>query len=290
MCSSWGWEQGEMQRVAFDKRFQLADKMMASKKFQKIADLAGRFKNIVNGSSATVPTHGMDEIVDIGQGDDIARIVPSEALKLRRTPKLFFKDMVEGKLLVYNMKGVEPMGKGPIIMCMDMSGSMEGTRECWAKAVVLALMALAEKQNRAFGIIVFESRVTTRKFFPKGMKPSLEDKIDIANIGASGGTDFYPPLKAAFEMRGKDLDLKPADIVFVTDDEFQMSPEREKEILKLKKETEVRIFGMAINESYPGSSGKTLEAFCDQIAVVNSLGEIQQVKDMIINAATDLKK
>jgi hypothetical protein len=54
------------------------------------------------------------------------------------------------------LKGVENLGKGPIIVCQDKSGSMDGQRDEWATAVAIAMSELATKQNRAFGVIHFE--------------------------------------------------------------------------------------------------------------------------------------
>ena len=282
---SFGINQGELQRVPFEERLSLAERLKNSKKLQKITDMAGRFKNVVNSASAKVPTHGADEIVDIGQGSDISRIIPSEAVKLRKTPKVFYRDMLENKLLVYNMQGVEELGKGPIIFALDHSGSMEGMRECWGKAFALAMMALAEKQKRSFGYIAFDSRIMLQKFFPRSSAPSIQDKVEIASLGANGGTNFFVPLMEAFEIRKKDPDLKPADIVFVTDGEYEWTPEQLQQVLALKKETGVRVYGVAINDQLSGSIGKTLEAFCDQISVVNSLGEISSVSEVIVKTA-----
>ena len=284
---SFGIEQGELQQVPFEERFNLAERLKNSDKLKKITDMAGRFKNVVNSASAKVPTHGADEIVDIGQGSDISRIIPSEAVKLLKTPKLFYRDMLESKLLVYNMQGVEELGKGPIIFALDHSASMEGMRECWGKAFALAMMGLAEKQKRSFGYVAFDNRILMQKFFPRNNPPSIKDKVQIASLASTGGTNFFAPLLEAFEMRRKDPDLKPADIVFVTDGEYEWTPEQLEQVLKLKKETGVRVYGVAINDRMHGSGamGKALESFCDQISVVNSLGEISTISDVIVKTA-----
>jgi uncharacterized protein with von Willebrand factor type A (vWA) domain len=285
---SWGVNPEELKQVPFEKRLELADQILKSGKCKRIADLAGRFKNVVNAANAMVYQHGSDEIVDIGPGSDLERLVPTELMKLKRTPKLFYKDMIEGNLQVYNLKGVEQLGRGPIIIVMDHSGSMAGSRDEWAKAVTLSLMTLAAKQKRAFGFIAFNTEVKFQRFFPRSVSISLEDKIQIAQLGPDGGTDFYRPLKAAFEMRKKDAELKPADIIFITDDEYRFEDHKLKEILNLKEETDVRVFGVAINDRAGGlgSEGKTLEAFSDDIAVVNSLGEIQTLKEIVKKSAS----
>jgi uncharacterized protein with von Willebrand factor type A (vWA) domain len=286
---AWGVDPAELKKVPFEKRFELAEKLLGMKKFQQISDLAGRFKNVVNAHHALVPKHGNDEIVDIGLGRDLARLIPSEMMKLEITPLLFYKDFAEGNLLQYELQGVEAIGRGPLIICCDHSGSMTGARDEFAKGVVLALISLAEKQKRAFGFLAFNTDVMYKEFFPRGEKVSLDTKIDIASLGPEGGTNFYEPLIAAFQLRIKDPQLKPADIVFVTDDDCALDSKQLKEILKLKQETEVRIFGVAINDASrygDGCSGKSLKSFCDDIAVVNSLGEIQYMVDIVKQTAS----
>lgn len=286
MCAAWGVDKGELQQVLFEKRFQLAEQMTKSGKLKKISELAGRFKNVVHSAAATSPCHGMDEIVDITIGNDIGRMLPSEIVKLIEHPEQFYADFLEKKLLVYNMKGKQDLGKGPIIACLDISGSMnEDGKEEWAKAVILALMALAEKQNRSFGFIAFNDRVESKKYWPKQMSIPLQDKVKVAEIASTGGTNFYNPLIESFNFRKKEPTLKPADIIFITDGECQLYPEQVTEIQDLKKATDVRVYGIGISGSYGPISGEVMKQFCDQTVIVNNLGEIDTIKDLMVSTA-----
>jgi uncharacterized protein with von Willebrand factor type A (vWA) domain len=282
----WGIKSGELEKIPIGKRMELAQQLMNTKKFQDVADLAGRFKNMVNAAQAVSHSHGYDEIVDITQGSNISRMLPSEAMKLHRTPKLFFKDFVEGKLLQYDMKGLEPMGRGPIIVCLDVSVSMqEGGADEWAKAVTLALMGLAEKQKRAFGFILFDAKVKKSQFWPKENPPKIEDKLDIAQtVSKGGGTNFFHPIMRALGMRNESADLKPADIVFITDGEYHFEDNELETILQAKQD--VRVFGIQI-----GSYGisPALEKCCDHVALVKN-GEIEVARDVINKAAQDAKR
>jgi len=285
--ASWGLDAGELASVPFEQRFELAERLTNSTKLKNISDLVGRFKNIVNSAAAAVQVHGQDEIVDIGISSDIAHLVPSEFVKMEETPDLFFSDFLEGKLLTYNLKGNEDLGKGPIIACMDISGSMDGQREEWAKAVILALMHLAEKQKRAFGFIAFESSVRVRKFWPKAAPASIQDKMDIASVVTNGGTDFVSPLLASFDLRAKEPTLKPADVVFITDGSSDIPEHRLKEILELKAKTEVRIYSIMVCSSSEYELS-VLKSFSDQVSSVNSLGEIDVVADLVNKTAADV--
>jgi len=289
ICAGWGIKPSDLKNLSHEEKLELANKLKGHEQFKKIAELAGRFRNMALSAAATTPSHGTDEIVDIVQGDNIARALPTELLKLKKTPALFMKDMLEGKLLQYNLKGTENLGHGPIIVCLDISASMSGSRETWAKAVILALMFLAERQRRAFGVITFDVQARFKKFFPKDRPPTLKEKIEIASVASNGGgTDFYKPLKAAFEMRQQDAAaLKPADIVFITDGECQMSKPQMLEIDNLKKTTFVRILGIGINDSSfrEGCYGDSLMDFSDNLASINSLGDIEHVKGILSKTA-----
>lgn len=283
-CAAWGLDKAELNQVPFDKRMGLAEQMGKSSRMKRISDLVGRFKNVVHASTATNPIHGYDEIVDVTIGDDLGRLLPSELIKLSETPDQFITDLLEKKLLNYSLKGKENLGKGPIIACVDNSGSMGGERIEWALAVALALLVLAEKQGRSFGLIVFNGHVVLRKYWPKQTKVSMEDKLQIAGIGADGGTNFYEPLSAAFEFRKKEPTLKPADIVFITDGECSFYGNQQAEIQTLKQETDVRIYGIGID-----TSGESLQAFCDNVVTVSNLGEIETVRDLVMSTAQGQK-
>lgn len=280
--NGWGVDKGELQKYPIEKKFELAENLLRSNKLQRVTDLMGRFRNILKGLDAVKYTHGADEIVDITTGNDLPHLLPSEFLKLQATPMLFFKDYMEHNLLQYNLKGVEPQGKGPIIVCLDVSLSMqdrmgEATREEWAKAVTLALISLAEKQKRAFALVTFEGRVVESESF--GSNPlSIEQKLEIAAIAAKGGgTDYMCALKEAFRIRSEDSKMKPADLVFITDGEFQFNAGDLDKVIKSKKDLDVRVFGIGVG----GGMTRSLTTFCDQVCSVTNAGDLEAVQQIM---------
>jgi len=280
--SAWGTNQGEIKQLPFEQKFKLTEQLLKAGSLKRISELVGRFRNVLNSVDATKWTHGNDEIVDITVGNDLGRLLPSEYLKLKINPTLFYKDFLEKNLLQYQLKGVEPQGKGPIIVCLDVSGSMYGEREEWAKAVTLALAQLAQNQNRAFSIVTFEEKVIDEMSWAAGAKISLEEKIKIAQIVSDGGgTNYTSALKAAFALRQKDRNFRPADIVFITDGEFQFKNEELVEIQKQKKDLEIRVFGLGICLY----NTQCLQSFCDQISLVDAKGNIDEVKDTLLATA-----
>ncbi len=156
--------------------------------------------------------HGELESYEFGK--DIERIVPS---RLALPDELFYLRLLEGKLLLY--RKVLTQGKGPIYVLLDKSGSMDGTKMIWAKAVTLSLYMRAVRENREFYFRFFDSipyPLTTIGRRPKA-KQVLKMIEYIARIKGSGGTDISKAIIAACNdirrARSKDL----SDIILITD-------------------------------------------------------------------------
>jgi uncharacterized protein with von Willebrand factor type A (vWA) domain len=289
--NGWGIKPGDLKETSFQKKFELAETLTRSSKLSKVSELVGRFKNILKGLDAVKYTHGSDEIVDITTGNDLERLLPSEFLKLQTTPILFYKDYAEKNLLQYEMRGVEPQGKGPIIVCLDVSSSMQGqmgdaTREDWAKALTIALMGLAEKQKRAFALITFEAKVVNSEFWDSKKKIPLEKKIKIASLTSDGGgTDYMCALEKAFAMRKSNSALRPADLIFVTDGDFDFYPADLIKVLEAKKSLDLRIFGLSVGARVT----RSLNKFCDQVCSVSSSGDIDTVQQVLKKTSEEAK-
>ena len=285
MLLGWGAEPGELKKLPLGEKLKLVDQLSKTPKFNQITELMGRFRNVRGAIEATTFSHGQDEIVDVELGADLSRLLPTELLKFQRTPTLFFKDYLERNLMQYQMKGTEELGRGPIIVCMDISPSMEyGGAHAWCKAAALTLMEVCRKQNRAFGVIAFESTVSFTKFWVKGNKPTIQDKLEIANLGTTGGTDFMPPIREAFRQRSLDAGLKPADVVFITDGACNLTADQYGEIDALKKKNSVRFFGIGIGSG----SVHSIEPFCDDLVALTRDGGVHKLEEIekLLNAVT----
>ncbi len=81
-------------------------------------------------------------------GNDIERLLPME-LGLYTHPITkndFLRRFVEGQTMMYEQKGQEVLGKGPIILCLDQSGSMHKL-DTQSKRFTLALISIGRKQG-----------------------------------------------------------------------------------------------------------------------------------------------
>jgi len=94
---------------------------------KRICELAGRFWRVAQSKQRQKVTHGLDDVVGVEPGGDIGRLLPSELMKLL-VPELeldTLRRIAERQALCREHHSIEPVGKGPILVICDESGSME---------------------------------------------------------------------------------------------------------------------------------------------------------------------
>jgi uncharacterized protein with von Willebrand factor type A (vWA) domain len=169
----------------------------------------------------------------------------------------------------YELKGTEKQGKGPIVVCVDNSGSMSGDRETWSKAVALALLEIATMQKRGFACIHFGGQSDALEIIEieRGEKDILNKAIKVAEFFLNaGGTAFEPALSQALELISKQS-FRKADVVFITDGNAPIGPKFLSGFLESKKSKEFRVFGVLIQSH----NTETLKKFSDEIVDVAEL-------------------
>ncbi len=221
----WGMESGtnRLAPLQVKEKLALAQTVRQSKRLQQIAAVCGRFKRIALERQRTRVIQGAEEVTSITTGRDLARLLPSE-LALLAEPALedlFLLRYAEGALLQYELQGREPEGRGPIILALDESGSMEEecggmTKEVWSKAVMLGLLAIARLQKRDFAVLHFSgARDLRTDIFPQGQATSAE-VIACASHFFNGGTIFDEWMNEALRLVGA-AQFNRADVICVSD-------------------------------------------------------------------------
>jgi len=251
-------------------KIRVAEKIRANPKLKRLAELAGRFRREARKAQAHKKTPGPDEITDIEIGADLGRLIPSELMKLAHPlMKLdFARRLLERGLVQYRMESVEKKNRGPVIVCIDNSGSMMGEREIWSKAVALAMCQIAMDQKRTFEVIHFNTDVARKDIFPAG-KADPEKLIETMAYFSSGGTEFAPVLGVAFQdiMEADNKGLKEADVVFITE--------------VAKKQSEASLYTICL-----GAAAPSLEPISDKILLLSNLlqhEDEEQAKELIFS-------
>ncbi len=187
-------------------------------KLARIAALAGRMRMRARDKQRHKVDYNPEQIVDVTLGAEIARLLPSELmlLALEETELLLLRKLTERQALEYRLEGTESEDRGPIILCVDGSGSMEGARNEWAMATALALLEVCAMQRRGFCLVHFDSRVQKTVEVPASGRITLNQLTEMVGFFSGGGTAFSPPLEWARERISHGTWSK-SDVILVTD-------------------------------------------------------------------------
>jgi Mg-chelatase subunit ChlD len=234
----------------------------------RIALLAGRFKRIAASKRRQRVKHGADEITDIEQGADLARILPAELAKLchPRHRLDFMRSLLERQVLQYQLSGNEVLGRGPLVLLLDKSGSMDGSKDTWATALALALLEHAHAERRPFALIDFNGSVTYETTVEAGDQLPHEALF----VSCGGGTSIATAFERGLEIiAGHPRALRKSDIVLITDS--GSDPERAPELRERARGLQVTSLGLAIEVSQ-----EMLGPWCDEAHAVSSLSSLDE--------------
>lgn len=202
----------------------LAAALKSSDALKRLALLAGRMRRIAMNKRRTRTSASASEVTDITTGSDLSRVLPHELSKLN-DPLLaldFLRSFLEGGLLQYELAGHEKEGRGPVVVLVDDSDSMDGPRSIFARAAALALADLALSDRRSCRLIRFSHKLRATC----DLRPGRDDTGTILAFldgPPEGGTNFELPLLAAREAVDSAPICARADVVLITDGEAELS-------------------------------------------------------------------
>ena len=267
-------EFGQAGRLSAGERIELGRRLARNRKIAELARLVGRFKQDARALRRKVLERGEAEVYDVERGSELGRLIPAELLALHH-PGLyrdFKRRLLEGAVLQYQLRQDEQKGKGPMVVCLDVSSSMEGEKELWAKAVTLTLMDIARRQRRLFRAVLFSSGEGSLKILDlnreRRYEPELAKVMELAEYFPGGGTDFEAPIDAAVELIER-KQLKRADIVMITDGESQVSPDWLARLRERKDELQFSIYSVLIDVG--SSELSTLAQLSDRVTSIKKL-------------------
>lgn len=214
---------------------------------------------------------------------DVSRMLPSEAVLLVRpaTRGLWHARRLESGLMSFKRQGEERQRtradvetrveevvpepehraeRGPVIVCLDTSGSMHGGPETVAKAVLLEVLRVARSESRPCYVYTFSGPGQVRELEIGPGERAVHDVLDFLSSQFTGGTDVEAPLRYVVE-RLKLRNWRNADVLLVTDGEFPVDPSITESVDSARKDSGARFFGLLVG----GASPSGLGAFCDTV-------------------------
>jgi uncharacterized protein with von Willebrand factor type A (vWA) domain len=278
-------EFGQAGKLSAGERMELGRRLARNKKLAELARMVGRFKQDARALRRKTLDRGDSEVYDIERGNELGRLIPAELLALQHPilHKDFKRRLLEGEVLQYQLRQDEQKGKGPMVVCLDVSSSMQGDKELWGKAVTLTLMDIARRQRRLFRAVLFSSGPDSLKVLDlnreRRYQPDLPKVLELAEYFPGGGTEFERPINSALELL-EERKLKRGDLVIITDGECQVSPEWLQEFREKKHELDFKVFAVLVDLG--SSELSTLAQFSDRITSISKLNS-QGTKQIFID-------
>jgi len=258
-----GTEPGTGEKLTPDEMIELAEKWKANPQMKDIAQMVGRMQRDIRYKRTNRIVGGREEIVDVKLGDDLTWLLPHEKVKLRH-PLLrrdFARRFYERALVQYETQGYAEAGRGPIIMCIDGSGSMSGMENVWARSVALSLISIAKRERRDSAAVEFSSEGQQQRWDFLAKEPvNPMHVIDFASHFFNGGTDITGGVLKAKELIDTVPAFTTADIVICTDGHDHYRDDDEKLRVELVGRG-IRLHGVAIGME----SNEYLEKMCETV-------------------------
>ncbi|MFA0338870.1 VWA domain-containing protein [Vibrio breoganii] len=223
------------------------------------------------------------ETKGITRSDSISRMLPQETSLLTNPvlKKLWHAKRAEHSLLSYSVEGTEVLetveqleqesvsekqgnksnkNRGPMVICLDTSGSMKGLPENIAKATVLECLKVAYKEQRRCYVYLFGSKKEVSELDLTLDASGFNDLLNFLTMSFGGGTDAEGPLNKALEKCDSEEWYK-ADILLVSDGEFPVSSGLSRKISNRREKQGLQVHGIQIGDTHHSSMSK----ICDPI-------------------------
>jgi uncharacterized protein with von Willebrand factor type A (vWA) domain len=207
--------------------------------------------------------------------------------------KLWKAKFIERSLACYQIKGLsqrrkiseeqvmeeqvvrKKLERGPIMVCLDTSGSMHGVPEIVAKAITLEAMRLAHAENRECLLYAFSGRGNVVEHDLDLSPAGIESLCAFLCMSFHGGTDVSGPISAA-TSKLKEAKWKRADIIMVSDGEFEVPTHTQEILTEAKQKHNLRVHGLLVSNGYQGSYGmSSMRSLCDPVHVFRDWAEVR---------------
>lgn len=249
-----GLEDGEWNSMNPEERLAFAERLRTPE-MKALSEVIGQMKRFALGVKATRVNDVPHEAYDVESGNVLNRLLKAQ-YALLGTPETsyeFFRRYAEKELLQYKMRGTEEVGKGPIVIAIDKSGSMSGSPFMWAMGVAEALRRFAAEEDRDYYAMFFGANNDRERFdFPEGKGP-FEKVMAFLGTQANGGTQFDGVLTEALEKASKQFDQDgkgKADIIFITDGMANLGDDWIKRFNDERNRIGVRLYSVYIGGAY----------------------------------------
>lgn len=226
---------------------------------RKLARLIGRVGGDEKSLAGHFPTAAKSDIAGITVGDDLSSLLPSEIALLagRDTEDVFFHRFVGKRLQVFASAsiGKDPVRRqdGPVVICLDRSGSMQGRPSDIARTLAMAVTVYAKRRHRPVTIVRYGNDELD-SFVVKNLRKQRKALEVFLSYGCGGNNNEDELFNTVFrEIIPMDSAFSSADILCVSDFLWPPLSEAVTELIHANKAKGMKFYGLDVTGSHPSS-------------------------------------
>lgn len=259
---AWGLMSGMWNTVDFERIRKVVRMQKEYPEIIKIANLMGRTADdegrerlhVGQGDVYRLEHSSKNDIQGVTVGNDLNALLPTEMVHCADDDleSLFIYKYVTRKLQTFRYKSeiMQParsletkpaVHKGPMIVCLDTSGSMVGIPEKIAYSLLVKLLEIADRQRRPCFLIAFSVSIC-----PIDVRKERARLLDFFSTTSCGDTDATRMLKATFDLLQSKKEYMNADVLWITDFKIPLpSPKLTDRILEYRK-ADTHFYGLQL--------------------------------------------
>lgn len=260
----------------------LLSQVKLQKVYPEISQIVGKMGRISNdtgeewmalkqGSTQQFEHASHSDIYGVTTGHDLGSLLPSEfALFMDdKTENVFIQKYLSDQLQVFRYKSEimnperslnkKPAAKrGPMIICLDTSGSMDGKPQKISQSVIIQAVDIAIKEKRQCFLIAFSVSIKPLDILKEG-----QNIITLLKKTPSGNTDATQMLDATFKLLESNPEYINADVLWVTDFVMNLTSKDRIEKMQHLRSEGTHFYGLRI-----GLNQHPWEPYFDQITTI----------------------
>jgi uncharacterized protein with von Willebrand factor type A (vWA) domain len=269
MATGFGLGQGSGGKSDMAKLKDALKRVQKNARLKAAVERAGRFRRFAQQRQRIKTKHGADDMVGVVMAGDVARLLPHEMAKIHDEDLELdlLRRIVERQALCREWQGITTKAKGPIVLWVDESRSMDGERIADAKAIALSMAWIAQHQKRWCCLVGFASGSEIRQCTLLPGKEQANELMDWVEGFFGGGTDI--PIEWTMQNWEKIGAPKgKTDLICITDGVTCVDPGVGKRFQQWKKDEHAHLTTIVVGETQIGA----LQEYSDKSFLARSLG------------------